>query len=217
MLSARGTRELFREVLSQEAVEQLLQLNEKLIQQIMSITNIPDEARWKWTSSKQFSVSLYYLAFKHAPTFKAEVSKVWKTKAPPRMQVFSWLMMLNKILTIDNLMKRGWNMVNRCIMCKSQLETVSHLFEKCTVTEEIYRHISTTMRMKIPIRQARKALINNELSKEERSLLQITQFVIWRERCSRVFTDKSNSNDLLIQQVRDQWNITMQREGQALT
>lgn len=209
MSGARNIRELFRGVLSEEAEQELTQLIQNLHQQTIMLTSNPDEARWKWTPSSQFSVSSYYHAFIHAPTIRSQVHKIWKIKAPPRMQVFSWLMMQNKVLTIDNLMKRGWTMVNRCIMCRNQLESVIHLFEECTVTIEIYRKLALTMGMKLPTRHARKALITNEINKEERSLLLIAQFVVWRERCSRIFTDKSIQTETLIQQVRDQWMITM--------
>lgn len=72
-------------------------------------------------------------------------------------------------------------MVNRCTMCKVWLESVTHLFEDCTVTKEIYHQLSLTMGMNIPTQQARKALLSNEFNKKEKSLLQIAQFVIWRE------------------------------------
>lgn len=217
MANTRHIRDLFRGVLSEEAEQQLTLVIQKLQQQPIPLTNNSDEARWKWTPSAQFSVSSYYQAFIHAPTIKSEVYKIWKIKAPPRMQVFSWLMMLNKILTIDNLMKRGWAMVNRCTMCKKKSETVIHLFEQCTVTNEIYQQLALDMRMKLPTRHATKALINDELNKEEKSLLLIAQFVVWRERSSRISTDKSTDNETLIQQIREQWMLTMKTGNQTLT
>ncbi|XP_078169794.1 uncharacterized protein LOC144564134 [Carex rostrata] len=217
VLNVRHIRELFKEVPSQEAAEQLTQLYEKLSQQPILLNNEPDEARWKWTPEAQFSVKSYYQAFKHAPTRISEASKVWKIKAPPRMQVFSWLMVLNKVLTIDNLNKRGWSIVNRCTMCKLQLESVRHLFEECIVTKEIYQQLSLIMGMNMPTQQARKALLGNELNKKEKSLLLIAQFVIWRERCTRTFTDKSNEVQILVHQAQDQWMITMKMDRQALT
>jgi mannosylglycoprotein endo-beta-mannosidase len=218
MASTRHIRHMFRGVLSEEAEEQLNSLIHKLQQQQpLQLTSSPDEASWKWTPSAQFTVSSYYHAFMHAPTIKSEVQKIWKIKSPPRMQVFSWLMMLNKILTVDNLMKRGWTMVNRCIMCRSQSESVKHLFEECTTTNEIYQQLTLTMGMKLPTNRARKALISNEFKKEERSLLLIAQFVVWRERCSRIFNDKSTGTDILVQQICEQWMTTMRTDGQILT
>lgn len=124
------------------------------------------------------------------------------------MQVFPWLMVQNKILTIDNLMKKGWAMVNRCVMCKAEIETVSHLFKKCRTSIAIYNQVTTTMGLTMPIRDARKALTSQSLTGDEKSVLLITQFVVCRERCSRVFTDKSNNTENLLQQIQDQWRIT---------
>ena len=70
---------------------------------------------------------------------------------------------------------------------------------------------------KLPLQKAKEVLTNKELNKAERSLLLIAQFVIWRERCSRIFTDKSNEIEQLIQQIQDQWTITMATSRHAIT
>lgn len=86
---------------------------------------------WKWSATGQFSVKMAYLALKEGPTVKSNLNRIWKIKIPPRMRVFAWLMRMNRLLTIDNLMKSGWNMANWCVMCKRDRESVSHLSEEC--------------------------------------------------------------------------------------
>lgn len=56
---------------------------------------------------------------------------IWNSHAPPRISFFAWEAPKGRILTIDNLTKRGVIMVNRCYLCKSNLETPTICF--CSV------------------------------------------------------------------------------------
>lgn len=51
-------------------------------------------------------------------------------------------------------------------------------------------------------------LVNNTYTQKERSLFLIANFVVWRERCSRVFRDTEATVAELITQVREQWVLT---------
>ena len=48
-----------------------------------------------------------------------------------RVSLFAWEASWNKILTIDQLKRRGWNMPNRCYLCKMEEETNDHLILFC--------------------------------------------------------------------------------------
>lgn len=64
-----------------------------------------------------FTISLYhYLAGLNSDRQRTFPSKIiWKSGAPPRISFFAWEAAKEKILTLDNLMKRGYTTVNRCI------------------------------------------------------------------------------------------------------
>jgi zinc-binding in reverse transcriptase len=47
------------------------------------------------------------------------------------VQIFVWLMLHNKILTLNNLIRKGWQMSNICHMYRNQEERVNHLFHEC--------------------------------------------------------------------------------------
>lgn len=55
-------------------------------------------------------------------------------RSPPRCLFFfgpcSWI----KILTLNHLQSRGWNLANRCILCMEE-ELVNHLFIYCSMTK----------------------------------------------------------------------------------
>ena len=47
---------------------------------------------------------------------------IWRPKIPPRVAFFSWSAALGRILTTDNLWKRGINLIDWCVMCKQNRE-----------------------------------------------------------------------------------------------
>jgi zinc-binding in reverse transcriptase len=40
----------------------------------------------------------------------------------------------NKLMTTDNLIKRGWTIPSICHLCRNQKETAQHLFSQCEYT-----------------------------------------------------------------------------------
>jgi hypothetical protein len=64
-------------------------------------------------------------------------------KAPPRIAFFTWTVALGKILTIDNLMRRGLTLVNWCCLCKKSEETVNYFLIHCEFTSEIWHLVLT--------------------------------------------------------------------------
>jgi hypothetical protein len=57
---------------------------------------------------------------------------VWDLKISPKIQIFVWLLSQIKILTGDNLRKRGISKPIECILCK-EVESISHLFFNCLI------------------------------------------------------------------------------------
>jgi len=53
---------------------------------------------------------------------------------------FGWRLLINRIVTRDNLSKRGFSVVNLfCVMCRKEKELVQHLFFECNVTWKIWK------------------------------------------------------------------------------
>jgi hypothetical protein len=93
---------------------------------------IADSLCWsKNPKDGTFTAKLGYKAWQEE---KFEGSKkwwwgpIWKTKAPPRCKITLWLALNNKLLTWDNGLKRGWSGPGRCPLCKSDSESIAHLF-----------------------------------------------------------------------------------------
>jgi zinc-binding in reverse transcriptase len=89
----------------------------------------------------EFTVKSHYKFMQQGPHIKSELHKLWKIGAPPRVIVFSWLLLRNAILTIDNLRKRRWKMPSICSMCYQEEETVAHLFTECSFIKQLRKYI----------------------------------------------------------------------------
>lgn len=149
----------------------------------------------KWIrSTTGFTTSSLYNFVKVAPYIKTDMQNIWKIKVPPQVQFFAWLMLRNSILTTDNLIKRGWQIPNICHICKEQAESVHHLFSECKeikwIREYIHDEVASRRSLCIPYKVGEFYLMLD--IKEPtywRSLEVTTCFVVWRERCARIFRD----------------------------
>ena len=62
---------------------------------------------------------------------------IWRVKAPWRVSFFGWTAALLKILTCENLIKRGYSMVSWCCMYHCSGEIVDHLLIHYSVAFEL--------------------------------------------------------------------------------
>lgn len=92
---------------------------------------------WEGTPKGRYLVASAYKAQYQMDT-KLVWAKAWYHGLIPKINIFFWLLLQNRILTLDNLMKRGHIMPNRCILCKNQAETVDHIFIHCSFSREIW-------------------------------------------------------------------------------
>ena len=60
-------------------------------------------------------------------------NSLWSSLLPCKIGCFVWLVLRNKILTWDNLQKRGKIGPGICSLCYSNEETVHHMFSRCPI------------------------------------------------------------------------------------
>ena len=59
-------------------------------------------------------------------------------KVPTKVVFFAWEATWEKILTLDRLQKRGWQLPNRCFLCGCEEENVNHILLHCTVVGALW-------------------------------------------------------------------------------
>ena len=84
-------------------------------------------------SAYRIQLSASYTRFRY--------SQIWKAQAENRCKVFGWILVQEKILTADNLQKRGWPHQEHCVLCDGPLETGLHLALLCPFAKAAWNQV----------------------------------------------------------------------------
>ena len=98
---------------------------------LMVRREVEDVLSYKESKDGIFSIRSLYSSFTRAFSDPFPWGLIRRSWAPMRVSFFAQEASWNRILTIDQLKKRGWNMPNRCYLCKEKEETTDHLFLFC--------------------------------------------------------------------------------------
>ncbi|KAF9622209.1 hypothetical protein IFM89_030067 [Coptis chinensis] len=108
--------------------------------------------QWSWAREKNnaFTVSSLYAKIGEENNLEAgEIAPqhfpyklVWKKVVPSKNRFFIWCAILNQILTIDNIERRGMSIPNSCVMCGTEEETIMHLFMHCNMTKQVWNALT---------------------------------------------------------------------------
>ena len=107
---------------------------ESLLSKLHPLTirrGVDDLLWWRENKNRTFSVKSLYDSFSRGirPPFPARV--IWTPWVPIRANFFGWETAWSRLLTIDRLKKSGWNIPNKCYLCKNEEETTYHLLLFC--------------------------------------------------------------------------------------
>ncbi|RVW49339.1 LINE-1 reverse transcriptase-like [Vitis vinifera] len=93
-----------------------------------------------WTTSKSgvFSVKSSYRYLEPGGSAMFPYVGIWKASVPPKVAFFAWEASWGKILTLDQLQRRGYSLANRCFLCLAEAETVDHLLLHCVMTRTLW-------------------------------------------------------------------------------
>ena len=90
-----------------------------------------DRLLLKETLTNGFSVSLMYRKLRYSLPTDFPWQSIWNPIVPPKLGFFSWEASWGKVLTLDQLKRRGISLVNRCCLCEENEETIDHLLIHC--------------------------------------------------------------------------------------
>ena len=90
-----------------------------------------DKLLLKDVKEKGFSVKIMYKGFDLSPAFDFPYRLVWNPVVPQKIGVFAWEATWGKVLTLDQLKRRGMTFANRCFLCEEDEETIDHLLIHC--------------------------------------------------------------------------------------
>jgi hypothetical protein len=73
---------------------------------------------------------------------------MWTWDIALKIRLYTWLAVENKILTWDNLQKKGWEGPSLCHLCSRDSETVLHLLVNCNFTQQVWQKIKSGLNLK---------------------------------------------------------------------
>ncbi|RVW36211.1 hypothetical protein CK203_095780 [Vitis vinifera] len=107
---------------------------ESLLSKLHPLTirsGVDDLLWWRENKNGTFSIKSFYDSFSRGtrPPFLARV--IWTPWVPIRASFFGWEVAWSRLVVIDCLKRSGWNIPNRCYLCKNEEETTNHLLLFC--------------------------------------------------------------------------------------
>ena len=96
-----------------------------------------DQLVWRLTKSGVFDGHSFYKPLSSPNTDIFPWECIWHTKVPKQVCFFLWIATNDGILTIDNLIKKGQSMANRCCLCCCDGESMDHLLLHCKFTHAL--------------------------------------------------------------------------------
>ncbi|GKV28960.1 hypothetical protein SLEP1_g37942 [Rubroshorea leprosula] len=103
------------------------------------------EDTWTWEPHKlgDYSASSRYTTLiQHQPSpYRQIFEKIWNPMIPSKVCGFTWLLLLDRIPSKINLLKRGLIKemeATKCSLCGQNMEDINHLFLHCPATAKIW-------------------------------------------------------------------------------
>ena len=135
-----------------------------------------------------------------------------------KIKLFMWLVHHKKILTSDNIRKRGILGTSKCHLCEAQEETMEHLLNSCIFTSRLWDTFANIFQQT----DRDKGSIINTLNNWRRNFsdyefLSSTwaltpSFIIWnvwKERNNRIFKNENKPSQCLFEQILKQLKETV--------
>jgi hypothetical protein len=138
--------------------------------------------------------------------------QLWKCGAPTKVCAFSWQLLLNRIQTKDNLLKRRIIEVQfgACGLCGDVMESALHLFLHCKYSAKVWYEITRWLGIMIilphDVLSSLAILITCARNKKERGGLVLVWnsfvWIIWQARNNCIFNNGTVFLDDLVEQIK---------------
>jgi len=117
----------------------LLELS-RLFDRLMDIdlSSEPDTFRWGLTADGQYSAASAYEAMFLGSSTPVGAKQLWKTRAPPRVRFFVWLILHGRCWTAERRFRHGLQTSDTCIICDQSSKTMDHLVLGCVFSGEVW-------------------------------------------------------------------------------
>uniref|UniRef100_A0A1J3GU57 Reverse transcriptase zinc-binding domain-containing protein n=1 Tax=Noccaea caerulescens TaxID=107243 RepID=A0A1J3GU57_NOCCA len=130
---------------------------------------------------------------------------IWFKEEIPKCSFISWLVLLSRLPTRDRLARWGMNVSENCVFCYTALESHDHLFFSCPFSAQIWSRFTATLwpnqPLDIPSITTAILSLHHPTASVLKLLLQVSIYLIWKERNARIFNTVSSSSTAIISAV----------------
>ena len=100
-----------------------------------------DQLRWGYGQSGNFNIKEVASLVRGDQNSQVgnKWTRLWNLGLWPKITLFLWLLLKGRILTWDNLKRRGLTGPSRCVMCNEVEETMDHLLNQCNWAKRMWR------------------------------------------------------------------------------
>jgi hypothetical protein len=194
------------------------EVEEELGKRKIAVSEDEDQLRWGRENGGEFNLkeAWYYIVDQDQEDPTQQWGKIWSNPQWPKIKMFEWLVLHNRILTWENLRKRGYIGPSRCHLCQAKEETTNHLLDECSYTTELWDWATGIYRQSNRIWGNISATINNwNESYNENEMVNLCWnltsgmiiWEIWKERNRRIFRNEilpeGKLKDAIISQIRE--------------
>jgi hypothetical protein len=179
----------------------------------VSLNSNPDTIKWRWTSNGQYSVASAYKCQFTGAIQKFPSRQVWKAQTDPRSKFFVWLVLHNRVLTADNMLKKNWPCDETYCFCLSMFEMTNHLLLHCNYTEVVWNIVATSYSLPNyaalshsvgPAGWLRKIAASGDgRQKKNTGILCTFWWMVWKERNRRIFDQLELSPNSLARFIQE--------------
>lgn len=175
-----------------------------------------DKLLWNWESSAEYSAKSVYKLLTGGGRIDWEFKSIWHFPIPPSTRIFLYLLLNDKLLTREVLMRRSFTVQDTsCPLCdQCGLETAQHLFFECRFACLLWNKIALLVGQTVMVRADsiqetwRNSYEGFKGSRRMRikweALVSAACWMLWRQRNCKVFEDKVQHPDVAVQWIMSQ-------------
>ncbi|CAN1818271.1 hypothetical protein LINPERHAP1_LOCUS28323 [Linum perenne] len=112
-------------------------------------------------------------------------------------------------ISVDNLIRRGFQLSNRCILCSVKAESIRHLFVECSFASQMWSLLSSRLSLIGPFPGTMLGFVtawkglnwDREFEACGKALLHAFLWCVWSERNSRTFRDEYASSERVLGRI----------------
>ena len=97
-----------------------------------------DSVSWKGGRNDQFRVKEAYSLLANPIDTVFPKSCIWVDRVPTKVAFFARKATWGKVLTLNRLQKRGWQLPNCCFLCGCEEKSVNHILIHCIVVRVLW-------------------------------------------------------------------------------